>query len=135
MIRKRLGLGGIIALWLSVGVLFGQANTGTISGSVNDPSGAAVPGTHIEVTNELTGETRTSTSSSVGYYAFALLPPGRCTITATAKGFKQTTRTGVILTAGQTLTVDLQLELGATSEAVTGLRNASTDRLYHLGTT
>ena len=119
MLRKRHGLGGIIALCLSVEVLFGQANTGTISGSVKDPSGASVPGTQVQVTNELTGETRTTTSSAAGYYTLALLPPGRCTITATAGGFKQTARTGVVLAAGQTLTVDLQLELGTKSEAVT----------------
>jgi Carboxypeptidase regulatory-like domain len=119
MASKRHVIGAIIGLLLSACVLFGQENTGTMSGTVTDPSGAAVPGAQVVATSELTGQVRTTTSSSSGYYAIPLLPIGSYAVTGAAKGFKQFVRKGIKLGAGQTLTLDLQLELGTTSETVT----------------
>src|SRR5260370_18767267 len=53
-----------------------QVTGGTISGSVTDPSGAAVPGASVSILNRAKGETRTATSSDNGYYHVPNLPPG-----------------------------------------------------------
>ncbi len=121
MTRKlnRYLMGSITLFLIATNVTLGQINTGTITGIVEDPSGAGIPHAQLEATNELTGQTRTAASNDVGYYAFTLLPIGRYNITATAKGFKATVRKGLALSAGQTLSLDIKLEVGATTEKVT----------------
>jgi len=66
--------------------LFGQAHT-ALSGTVNDPSMAVVPGARIILTNTLTGAQRQETSDSAGRYSFQQVPPGKYKVPASAEGF------------------------------------------------
>jgi outer membrane receptor protein involved in Fe transport len=107
------------AAFIFVGILFGQVNTGTISGLVTDPSGAAIPGAQVKSANEQTGLTRTTTSNSAGQYTFSFLPLGSYSVTANAKGFKSEARTGLAVSAGQILTLDVSLQVGEMTQTVT----------------
>jgi len=110
---------GIFALFASLGMAFAQTSSGTISGQVEDPSGLAVAGARVVLTNELTGDTRSATSDTAGQFVFTSVQPGRFTITAEAEGFKQVKKTGIELTASDRLSAGtLQLQVGTVSESV-----------------
>ncbi len=106
------------ALLLSAAVAFGQGTTALISGSVNDPTGAAVPGAEISVTNVGTGQLVKTLSNDKGEYAFPSMPPGNYKASATKSGFKAAAKAGITLAAGVDISVNFSLELGQTSETV-----------------
>src|SRR5450755_2414469 len=58
-----------------------MAGTGQIVGTVMDPSGAAIVGAEVSLTDAATGDTRTSTSNDAGRYVFSNLPPGKYDVT------------------------------------------------------
>jgi hypothetical protein len=90
----------------------------SLSGIVSDPSGAVIPGATIRVTNTNTQVTITAVTNSTGYYIVGNLIPGRYTIAAQKEGFKTATRPDLTLQVAQSATVDLQLQLGQTSQEV-----------------
>jgi len=96
-----------------------QAVSGTILGSVNDGSGAAVAGVRITLTNTQTGIARVVVSDSDGEYVAPSLPPGTYSISAEMTGFKKLSLANVQLNVDQKARVDLKLEVGATTESVT----------------
>lgn len=106
------------ALLLAASAL-AQTPTGEISGVVRDPSGAAVPGATVSLTNENTGLSRETSTNEDGIYAAALLPPGAYSASVQAAGFRVSERTGLELSALQSLRVDFSLELGDITETVT----------------
>ena len=93
--------------------------TGSIVGTVSDPSGAMVPKAEVTITNEETGLKRTVAANQEGFYTFAQLPYATYTISVTAPGFKTATKTGIDLHVAESKTVPMALELGSTSEVVT----------------
>ncbi|MGA2135645.1 MAG: carboxypeptidase regulatory-like domain-containing protein [Bryobacteraceae bacterium] len=97
--------------------LFGQAETGQITGTVFDPSGAAVPNATITVKSLDTGAARTSTSSATGTYLVTDLLPGSYEVGATAPGFVQIQQR-IVLTVGSKISVDLHLDVGKASTVV-----------------
>lgn len=107
------------------GILFGQAGTGTITGIVTDPAGAVVPNANVEVRNAETNAPYPTVTTVTGAYTVPTLPPGPYTVSVTAPGFKKLTRTGITVDAGQTIPLDLALEVGAASESVTVSAEAS----------
>ncbi len=102
-----------------------QALNGQIEGTVLDRTGAAVANAVITATNIETGANRTITTDKSGVYRFPLLPLGRYRITAEAASFKKFIREGIILTTGQTATIDIRLEVGDITETVTVLADSS----------
>src|SRR5579863_8993732 len=62
--------------------------TGTISGTVTDQSNAVIPGAHIALKNETTGDVRHTLSNGSGYFSFGSVAPGAYDISISAKGFK-----------------------------------------------
>src|SRR5437868_9287459 len=68
-----------------------QAVSGTILGSVQDSSGAAVPGASVTIVNSETGLARSAVTDSAGEYAIPSLPPGMYNASAELKGFKKST--------------------------------------------
>lgn len=94
---------------------------GVISGTVTDTTGAVVPGASITITNEATTLARVLESNEAGFYTAPELPAGRYTIMADRAGFKQYKITGVDVSAGGRPTINLMLEVGATTESVTVL--------------
>jgi hypothetical protein len=99
--------------------LFGQAGTGTITGTIRDPAGASIPSAPIEVRNVETNAAYPTVSTETGAYTVPQLPPGSYSVTASAAGFKKLIRAGITVSAGQILPLDLLLEVGANSESVT----------------
>lgn len=95
-----------------------QVTTGTFTGLVTDPSGAAVPNATITVTEQNTGTSLETTTGSTGHYTAVLLKPGAYSITVRAPGFAPAKRTDLALQIQQTAEVDFQLELGQLAQEV-----------------
>lgn len=97
--------------------------TGAITGTVTDPSGAAIPGAAVTITNTATGLTKTLTTGAAGDYHVGLLPPGQYTVKAAATGF-QATQQSTPVALGQTATVNLALNIARGSQTVQVMGNA-----------
>jgi hypothetical protein len=95
------------------------ANTGALTGTITDASGAVVANAEVSVVSEATGATRKAVTGSDGVYRVPLLPPGSYRIQASRGGFKLAVRSGVPVAVTETTGLDIQLEVGATSEVVT----------------
>jgi len=91
---------------------------GSISGTVQDPTGAVVPKAHVVLKDTKTGITRETTSTDVGTFLFSDLAVGVYEVTVAAPGFKSETLSNVSVSTSQTTDVRVNLELGATSETV-----------------
>ncbi|HEV2274533.1 MAG TPA: TonB-dependent receptor [Acidobacteriaceae bacterium] len=91
---------------------------GSIVGTVTDPSGAAVSGATVTITNDATGEHRTAPTSSSGDYQFLSLPPGNYKIEIEGTGFKHYTRDPIIVQVDQSPRVNATMEVGAVSQQV-----------------
>jgi hypothetical protein len=103
-------LGCAIALCPS---LFSQSFTSSITGVVNDPTGAVVPGAKVVLRNLANNDTHDFTSQGNGSYQFNNLQPGTYQITVTAPGFKTAVQQNLILQAQTQSTVNIGLEVGA----------------------
>ncbi len=95
-----------------------QAVSGTILGSVQDVSGASIPGATVSIVNAETGLARTVLSNSAGEYMVPSLPPGMYEVSAEMKGFKRVSLSGIRLNVDQKLRADLKLEVGALTESI-----------------
>ncbi len=102
-----------------LGVLSAQTGNGTITGVVTDPTGAVVPNAPIDVRNTETGVVFRAVSTDTGNYTVPQLPIGSYEVTATVQGFKKYDRQNLTLAAAQILRIDIPLEIGASTEAVT----------------
>ncbi len=97
---------------------FAQETTGGLQGVVKDPSGAVVANAKVELTgSSLVGKKETETDSN-GYYRFANLPPGTYSMTISAQGFSTMKRDGLVIEIGHLPTIDIKLEVGASSTVV-----------------
>ena len=106
------GRGLLLSLFLlSASVALAQLTTGTISGTVTDASGAAVPGAAVIVKNVDTGISRNTTTGPAGRYEAPNLPVGRYEVSATSTGFQTSVRAGIELTVGRNAVVDHQLQV------------------------
>ena len=114
---RRFFLVPLLALFLTSAV-FASGPTGTITGTVTDPSGAVVPKARITVINEATNATRDAEANGDGDFTVALLPPGRYRVTAEGAGFRKSIFSEVTVDVDQTVRVDFALEVGAATEEV-----------------
>ncbi len=96
-----------------------QVTSATLVGTVNDPSGAALPGVAVTARNADTGFTRTVTTSETGAYRLEFLPIGRYSVEAALSGFKSEIRSGIVLAVNDSIRIDLTLQIGAISDTVT----------------
>jgi hypothetical protein len=115
MIRLLLGLISII-LWSSVALA--QVASGTITGVVQDPSGAVIPGATVTITHVDQGVNYEVTTTSDGLYIRRFLPIGRYSVTVMAPGFKKDTKTDLVLNVGQTMSVDFKMTVGQMSQSI-----------------
>ena len=95
-----------------------QANSATFYLSVVDPTGAAVPGATVTLTEQNTQAAITKTAGSDGELAFTFVPVGTYTLRIDAKGFKAFSSSGIVLAAGQQARQTFTLELGLVTETV-----------------
>ena len=115
---SRFGLWLCIALvWAST--LSGQTGGGSLSGSVRDQGGAALPGASVTITNVDTGGRRVLVADEDGRYTAPSLAVGLYEIKAAKEGFASQIRTGIQLTVGQSAIVDLTLAVGGVRQEVT----------------
>lgn len=95
-----------------------QSYYGAVRGVVTDPSGASVAGAHVTLTNEGTGEVRSTLASSAGQYLFSDVVPAGYSLQVESVGFKKFERKGITVGTQQEVTADLKLEVGAITESV-----------------
>ena len=106
-------------LLLPIPSLHAQVVGGTISGVVTDPAGALLPGAAVVLQNEETSSQRRLATDSGGAYAAPSIPVGRYTVTVTHDGFAPQVRTGINLTVGQAIRVDVALAAGEVAQEMT----------------
>ncbi len=109
---------------LLLGLLLASGNapgsvTASISGTVKDPSGAAIVGATVTATNVETGIDHTQHSNVQGYYSFQELPLGHYNIVVQQTGFKTFRQTGLVLDVNAALVVDVTLQVGQVTESIT----------------
>jgi hypothetical protein len=111
-----------IALGLTLGAVsltFAQiATTGQIVGTVQDQSGAVIPGVEVQLQNEETKAIQTATASTDGGFVFPTVLPGSYTLTATKQGFETTSYKGLIVYAARTTNQTVTLKVGAVNQIV-----------------
>lgn len=98
---------------------FAQQNTGDIHGTVTDPSGAAIPGSELTLTDQATGAVRKTASDAQGDFNFLQVPVGNYTLTGTKEGFKTLTQKNVQVHVATVTTTAVRLDVGAATETVT----------------
>ena len=114
----------IAALLLGPISAHAQKITGTISGTVTDTSGAAVPGAVVTATNTATAQAFHATTDAQGNYTIAELPDSKYDVSISAGNFKEFRVQNAIVHVDTTTTVDAQLQVGSVSETVTVQANA-----------
>src|SRR6266446_743192 len=98
--------------------LHGQSTYGTVDGSVTDPSGAALPGAQVTLTNKGTQEKHTQVTGSEGSYQFVNVIPGEYRLDIEKSGFKHFARPNVTVQVQQDTHIDAALTVGQVSETV-----------------
>lgn len=93
--------------------------SGTLKGTVIDPTGATVPNASVTAVNTATGVESRRETTTAGLFVIAPLPAGTYRLSATASGFRTVVREQVIVDALTTVEIELRLEIGATTESVT----------------
>lgn len=106
------------ALLFAAALAFAQVDVTSVTGTVSDPTGAAVPGATVQVVNLATGATLSATTNEKGIYTVPALPAGGYRVTVSKSGFKTETVENVQLVVGVPGTVNVKLEIGAATETV-----------------
>jgi len=107
-------------LTLSSAFMIGQVTSGTIFGTVKDPSGAYVSGAQVTITSPATSLTRVVNTTEGGEFSAPNLLPGTYNLNIDAKGFKRLETTGIVLSAADKLNLgELVVQVGTTAESVT----------------
>jgi hypothetical protein len=103
------------------GFIFGQETTGSLTGTVKDANGGAVPGATVSVIDPKTNNSvvRTATTTDDGVYSIPNLNPGTYTISVEAASFKKSVTTGVTVDGGKRREQPVTLEAGRIEESVT----------------
>lgn len=115
----RLATATLFAALLLPASSFAQTSgNGNITGTITDPSGAAVPNATVVVTNMDTGVSRTLTTNGAGLYTANFLQPGHYEVVASGASFGKVDHKNIVLTVGQVLTIDAALPNAAVSSAV-----------------
>jgi hypothetical protein len=92
---------------------------GSISGTITDPSGAAIATASVTLINASTGVRQSTATDGRGAYTFPVLPVGTYVLEASQSGFKPYRRTGIVLDTSSALVLDVALQVGERTDAVT----------------
>ena len=108
----------VIVLILSTGDSLAQTATGAVNGTVTDQSGAVVSGARVTLSNQKTNIGRQTATSLSGFFLFINVPPGEYALRVTREGFKQIDVPNLLVNVNQTLTQNLRLGVGGSTEVV-----------------
>jgi hypothetical protein len=114
-----------LVLLVNPSTAFAQAASATLVGTIKDTTGAVLPGVTITAQNSETGEVRTTVTNTDGAYRITNLPRGRYSVTSELSGFKTVRQEGVLLTVGDTVRLDVSLDVGDIAETVEVVSQAS----------
>ena len=107
-----------LAISAAFSTLHAQSNSGSISGTVTDPTGAVIPGAAVSIQNPVSAYTRSATSDSAGHFRFSNLPFNPYHLTVTRDGFA-TFVGDVEVDSIVPVTSNIKLKVGAASNTVT----------------
>jgi len=112
----------------SAQLLFAQGGVGNaqLNGTITDQTGSAIMGASIRLQNTATDTAYTATSNDRGFYALVNVPPGTYELTAASRGFANYKQTGIVLTVGQTATINLGMKVASQGETVVVTTEAPT---------
>ncbi len=113
MIKRVLLLGLFIVF-----AAFSQSDRGTITGTVTDSTGAVIANAPVQAKNSQTGVVYSGATSNTGNYTISQLPAGSYELSTSAPGFKNYTRSGLVVEVAQILRADISLDVGAATESV-----------------
>lgn len=111
-----------ILIWIGVSFLppvYAQQTLGAVSGTIADPTGAAISGANITLINEQTAASRTTISNGTGAYSVQDLSIGTYTVTVTAQGFDTEKLSGFQIQADRTAALTIRLKAGSVTSTVT----------------
>ncbi len=115
-----LAVGTALAALVAVSPQMLAQTTASLSGTVQDSTGAVIADAHVTLTNIATNEVRTLDSNSSGYFSFAGILPGTYKVNITAKGFRGIEQSDIMVNPGDTRTLkSLVLEAGSATESIT----------------
>ncbi len=110
-------VGSTFALFLFCsGAAFGQRDLGTITGTVTDAQGAAIPNAKVTIINDATGVVTNSQSNDAGSYTVPALNPGTYSLTVEASGFQKSEQKGIVVNPGEPVTASIALQVGNASQ-------------------
>jgi len=108
----------LLAAMLLAAPALAQQTLGSLNGTVLDPSGAAVPGAKVTVTDAAINITRTTTSQKTGFFQIFNLPVGTYTVTVSQDGFDTSQISGIEVQEAGAKTVNVTLKVGQVAQSV-----------------
>jgi len=108
----------LFSLLLIGSLAFAQRDLGTVTGTVTDATGAAVPNAKVTLANTATGVSYDTVTTGTGAYTRPALNPGTYTVTVQAPGFQKAQQSNVIVNPGTPVAVDLILQVGEATQTV-----------------
>src|SRR5208337_1766032 len=115
----------LCVLTFCTSLCYAQTDTATVSGRVTDQQALPVSGAEVVVTNQATGAVARQTTNDAGLYVFPGLKPGPYKVVVTKQGFRTSEIANLVLNVQDTVTSNVQLQVGAASETVTVLGDAT----------
>src|SRR5579875_306153 len=120
-LQRHLRVLGLLVLAISVfsvAGLWAQVDTGSITGTVTDPTGAIIPGATVTLVNQGTGLKLTTVTNASGNYTFTPIRIGTYTVQASFKGFQQAVHKDVVVQVTQQVAVNFTLQPGAVTQTI-----------------
>jgi hypothetical protein len=114
----------VLFLFLLAGALCAFGQEATIVGTITDPSGAAVAGATVTLTDHETGQAHRIITGTQGDYVAPDIHIGHYTVRVEAKGFKSSERKDIVLQVGDRIRADFQMQIGQAQETITVEANA-----------
>ena len=115
---RRRSLWIALSLFLCSAVLVAQRDLGTVTGTVSDPQGAAIPNAKVTISNDATGVASDVTTNESGDYTRPALNPGTYTIDVSASGFQKAEQKGVVVNPGAPVSVNITMQVGNATQTI-----------------
>ncbi|HKW65203.1 MAG TPA: carboxypeptidase-like regulatory domain-containing protein [Candidatus Acidoferrum sp.] len=117
-LKRNLIIASLVSTLLTAGSVWAQVGTTSLRGTVTDKSGAVVANAKVSLTNAGQGLTRDMNTGNTGEYEFLALPPGTYSLTVEMQGFRKFENKNVQLLVNSPTTMNVNLEVGVTSQTV-----------------